>query len=277
VETPLISLDFFSNDFPVWLLAAGSLLAGCWLQTALGFGMAVVAAPIIVLIEPAWVPVSLTIAALFLSVLNSWNQKQDIQLRRMLVPFLTRLPGSALGLWLLLQMDSLLLQLSVAVVVLLAVLVSLAGKQFDYTAGRLGLAGFISGITGTTTSVGGPPMALVMQYGEPQVIRANLSIYFSYSCSISLLGYYFTDLLSPQLLFESLTFLPFCLLGFITGIKARPFVDGGHFRPILLGLCTITGLLVLVTVIFNVWQGVEPAATLYNEPPAISEGLIRTD
>ena len=247
----MISFEFISTDFHYWLISAVSLLIGCWLQTALGFGMAVVAAPIIVLVNPAWVPVVLTIAALFLSVLNSWNQRHDIQLGKMLIPFLTRLPGSALGLWLLLQMDYLHLQFSVAIVVLLAVVISIAGKQFDYTTGRLGLAGFVSGVTGTTTSVGGPPMALVMQYGEPQIVRANLSIYFGYSCSVSLIGYYFTDLVDHQLFVESLSFLPFCLIGFLTGVKARPFIDAGRFRPILLGLCASTGVIVLTSVLLK--------------------------
>ena len=33
-------------DMLTWSIAAISLLVGCWVQTALGFGMAVIAAPI---------------------------------------------------------------------------------------------------------------------------------------------------------------------------------------------------------------------------------------
>jgi len=244
-------LEYSGKDAVVWLVAALSLLAGCWLQTALGFGMAVVAAPIIVMLKPEWVPVTLTVCALFLSILNSWNQRQYIQTRKMMLPFLTRLPGSAVGLWLLLQMNALTLQLSVALAVLSAVALSLIGKQFDYTAKRLGSAAFISGIMGTTTSVGGPPMALVMQHGQPHVVRANLSLYFGYSCTVSLLGYVWLGLVPRQLLLESLSFLPFCLLGFFTGVRARPFVDAGRFRPILLSLCSTTGVLALAAALFN--------------------------
>jgi uncharacterized protein len=240
------SLNFITTGFPSWCIAALCLLAGCWLQTALGFGMAVVAAPVIVMIKPEWVPVALTVSALFLSTLNSWNQRRYIQLRKMIIPFVTRLPGTALGLWLLLQLNAMALQICVAIVVLLAVVFSLFGRQFDYTAGRLGVAAFISGIMGTTTSVGGPPMALVMQFGEPQVIRANLSLYFAYSCTVSLTGYYFSGLLQERLFVESLSFLPFCLLGYFFGIKAQPYVDAGRFRSILLLLCATTGLFALI-------------------------------
>ncbi|MDX1475526.1 MAG: sulfite exporter TauE/SafE family protein, partial [Reinekea sp.] len=54
-----------------WWLAAGALFMGCAVQTALGFGMAVIAAPIIVLFRPEWVPVIMTIVALVLSVQNA--------------------------------------------------------------------------------------------------------------------------------------------------------------------------------------------------------------
>ncbi|KZX74282.1 hypothetical protein A3715_13190 [Oleiphilus sp. HI0009] len=234
-------------DLWIWLLAALSLFVGCWIQTALGFGMAVIAAPIIVILNPLWVPVALTLCALFLSVLNTWNQREYIEYRALALPFITRIPGTILGAWLLLQLDIFALQLFVAGCVFAAVIISYYGKQFDYTPRRMGLAAFISGIMGTTTSIGGPPMALVMQHGKPQNIRANLSIYFGYSCTISMISYAYIGVLNQQLLIESLSFLPVCLLGFVLGVKARPYIDDNNrFRPLLLSLCSIAALIAFI-------------------------------
>jgi uncharacterized membrane protein YfcA len=230
----------------VWGAAAASLLIGCWIQTALGFGMAVIAAPIIVLFKPEWVPVVLTMTALILSLLNTWDQRQFLEANHLSAPFISRIPGTFVGAWLLTQLDTAWLQFSVAACVLLAVVISYIGKQFPYTPKRLAFASFISGITGTTTSIGGPPMALVMQYGQPQSIRANLSLYFSYSCIISLIVYAYLDLITPSILITCISFIPICLLGFVTGIKARFYVDGGRFRPLLLTLCSIAGSIALV-------------------------------
>lgn len=229
-----------------WGVAALSLFLGCWIQTALGFGMAVIAAPIIVLIEPRWVPILLTKIALVLSILNTWSQRQDLRPRELAVPFIARIPGTVVGAWLLLQLHTFWLQVSVACCVLLAVWISYFGKQFDYTPGRLGTAAFVSGIMGTTTSIGGPPMALVMQHGHAKTVRANLSLYFTYSCSISLVSYWLADLMTPALLWMSLSLVPVCLMGFYFGLKSRAYVDAGRFRPLLLTLCSVAGLIALV-------------------------------
>lgn len=236
----------------VWLTAALSLFIGCWVQTALGFGMAVIAAPIFVLLNPMWVPVALTLCALFLSVLNTWNQRQHLELKALALPFITRIPGTIAGAWLLLQLDTNTLQIFVACCVLLAVIISYYGAQFEYTSKRMGAAAFVSGIMGTTTSIGGPPMALVMQHGDPKNVRANLSLYFAYSCTLSMFSYYAIGILDTQLLIESASFLPVCILGFVLGIKARARVDDGNkFRPLVLVVCSAAALVALLGVVFN--------------------------
>lgn len=89
-------------------------------------------------------------------------------------------------------------------------------------------------------------MALVMQHGQPKTVRANLSVYFSYSCTLSLAGYAWMGLLSMEVLVSTLSFIPLALLGFFTGIKARAYVDAGRFRPLLLWLCGCTGVFALL-------------------------------
>ena len=233
-------------EISIWLITALSLLVGCWIQTALGFGMAVFAAPIMVMIEPSWVPAVITFTALLLSILNTWNQKQSLQVKHLLLPIVTRIPGTLIGAWLLLQLSVFWLQVCVSICVLLAVLVSYFGKQFPYTSKRLAFASFVSGITGTTTSIGGPPMALVMQHGEPKTVRANLSFFFVYSCSVSILAYAYLGLLTSEILFMSLSLIPVCLFGFVLGKKTQAYVDAGRFRPLLLILCSCAGIIALI-------------------------------
>ena len=89
-------------------------------------------------------------------------------------------------------------------------------------------------------------MAMVMQHGRAQAIRANLSLYFSYSCLISLMMYAYLGLITDAILIICVSFIPICLLGFVTGIKARAYVDNGRFRPLLLILCSLSGSIALV-------------------------------
>lgn len=238
-------------DLIPWLVTALSLLVGCWVQTALGFGMAVIAAPIVVLVAPQWVPVVLTFSALVLSIFNTINQWQHIDIRSLLPAFVWRIPGTLFGAWLLIQLDVFWLQVAVSGSVLLAVLISCLGKQFQYTPARLGTAAFASGIMGTTTSVGGPPMALVMQHGSPPVVRANLSLYFGYSCTLSMLSYVYIGKVDTEILWASTSLIPVVAIGFLAGIRARAYVDGGRFRPLLLILCGSAGFAALLGAL---WQ-----------------------
>ncbi|MCC2607113.1 sulfite exporter TauE/SafE family protein [Planctobacterium marinum] len=234
----------------IWLICALALFLGCVVQAAIGFGMAIVAAPILVVMQPQWVPYILTVTALVVSASNAWQQRNAIQWRTMTAPFISRIPGTVLGTWLLIVMSVATLQITVATMVLLTVVVSLWLKPFPANARNLGIAGFVSGVAGTTTSIGGPPMALVMQHGDARTIRANLSIFFVYSCVISLVGYQVTGLMTTTTWLISLTMVPFALLGFWTGKHLQRFVDNS-FRPILLTLCSLSASFALVNALLK--------------------------
>lgn len=207
--------------------------------------MAVVAAPFIVLVKPEWVPVVLAVTALPLSGINAWNQRDALNYQNMTIPMATRLFGTVCGAWLLLQLNVFWLQVAVAVSVLIAVAFTMRSVYFEATPYRLGWAGFLSGFMGTTTAIGGPPMAIVMQHGEPRTVRANLSLYFAYSCLISIISYVVVGIMTWRLFLESISFLPCVVIGFIVGLRARSYMDGNKYRPVLLGICTSAAVLAL--------------------------------
>ncbi len=235
-----------------WLLSALILCLGCAVQTALGFGMAVLAAPVMLLVRPEWVPYAPASTALVLSAVNTCYLRKHLAYKNILPALISRIPGTAVGAWLLLAINTLWLQLVVALAVFIAVGVSLFAVHFAATPRRLAWAGFISGFMGTTTAIGGPPMALVMQFGEPRRVRANLSFYFTYSCILSLLSYAIAGLLSRQMLLVCLSFVPSALLGFALGRRLQGWVNQQRFRPLLLGLCAISANFALAGVLWKV-------------------------
>lgn len=233
-----------------WWLCALALFAGCTVQTAVGFGMALVAAPIIVMLNPTWVPYVLAVTALVLSIQNTWNQRRSVQWKQVIPPMITRIPGTILGTWILLVIAVQSLQILVAAMVLLTVVVSVWLKPFPSTPVNTGIAGFVSGITGTTTSIGGPPMALVMQHGASHNVRANLSAYFIYSCLVSLIGYALVGLMPATMWLVSASMIPVAYSGFFVGKYLRPWVDN-RFRPILLILCGLSASVAIINAILS--------------------------
>lgn len=230
-------------DLAWWIIAA-LLIVGCVVQTALGFGFALLAAPVAVLLRPEWMPVLLTVVGLVLSSLNLWNLRTRVRWRTMVWPLLARVPGTVVGAWVLTEVSTGVLQLMIAGMVLVAVLMSRFGKTFEATPLRLGLAGFASGVAGTTTAIGGPPMVIVMQHGAPDTVRANLAGFFAVSSVFSLVSYVAIGRLDATMAWVSLTFVPVVLAGFWLG---RPLGRriGDRFRPLVLAVCVVSALIAL--------------------------------
>ena len=232
-------------DMATWIITALALLLGCWVQATMGFGMAVVLAPILVVIKPEWVPFLITFLALYLTLINTWSERDAINMKGITIPLLTRVAGTVAGAWLLSHLSILWIQILVSVSALLAVVLSMVGKRFEATPVRMGWAGFFSGLMSTTTSIGGIPMAIVMQHGEPRSVRANVSLFFSIGCLMSIASYVVIGRLSVQVVLDSLILSPMVFLGHYWGRHTRKHVDKGRFRMILLVLCSLAALFAL--------------------------------
>ena len=78
--------------------------------------------------------------------------------------------------------------LAFAVIVLVGVALSASGVHIARTRLNVLIAGTLSGIAGTVSSIGGPPMAILLQHRSPQQIRSTLGVYFVAGAAMSLVG-----------------------------------------------------------------------------------------
>ena len=98
-------------------------------------------------------------------------------------------------------------------------------------------AGVLSGVTGTATSIGGPPLALVYQHRAPSQIRATLGLYFLLGALFSIIGLGVTGNLNERDAYVALGLLPFLLLGFAVSLVVRRHVPAGQVRTLMLVVC----------------------------------------
>lgn len=232
------------------LLAAGMLVTlGSLVQSSLGFGLAVVAAPLLIRLDPQFIPGPMILLALVLSILNTVRHRRALNLRPLLLTLLGRLPGTVGGIVLLGLINQQTLLVFVGLGVIGAVLVSSTQWHPRITPITAFCAGLLSGFMGTTTSIGGPPIALIYQGEKGPMIRANLSAYFSISCLISLIALRLSDHLSNQQISWGLTLVPFAVGGFLLAAKLIPYLTVGWLRRGILLLCLLSGLSAL-------WSGV---------------------
>lgn len=228
-------------------IAFSAVLLGSYIQSSIGFGLAIIAAPLLFLLDPDYVPAPVTVCAFTLSLANAWSHRREISFAGLQYAILGRIPGSIAGAGLLLWIDKQLLALWLGVSVLVAVLLSLRNLALAPTRNTLLTAGFLSGFMGTSSSIGGPPMALVMQHQEARYIRGNLSAFFVVSCLMSLgmlipVGYF--GLLQLRL---SLPLLPATLLGYWLARQTWHRFSTRVLRRFSLLLCSVAGITAIVS------------------------------
>src|SRR5690554_1428632 len=96
-----VLLPDFDMTLPVWLGCAATLALGAFVQRATGFGLAVVGAPLLLMLEPRLVPVVLVLFGFTVALATLRHYWREVRLAEIGTALVGRIPGNALGLWLL--------------------------------------------------------------------------------------------------------------------------------------------------------------------------------
>ena len=230
-------------------IAAFVIFVGSYIQSSIGFGLAIVAAPVLFFIDPLYVPAPITISALTLSVANSYSHWRSISFRGLRFAILGRIPGTIAGGSLLLLINQQALALWIGLSVLAGVGLSMSNIIFKTNGKSLFCAGFLSGFMGTSSSIGGPPMALVMQHQENDFIRANLAAFFVVSCTMSLTMLASIGRFGMEHLLISLPLMPATLAGYWLAMRTMHRISRQNLRRFSLSLCAIAGS----AAVFSYW------------------------
>lgn len=222
-------------------LAVGVIFVGSFIQSSIGFGLAIIAAPVLFFIDPLFVPAPITVSALTLSLANARRHRHAISFTGLRAAIAGRIPGTVAGGLLLLLIDQQALALWIGVTVLLAVAVSLTRVRLRPSGGVLFSAGFLSGFMGTSSSIGGPPMALVLQHETGDYIRANLAAFFVFSCVLSLLMLALVGRFGTSEILLSLPLMPATLVGYWVAMRTLKYLPLGSVRLGSLLLCALAG------------------------------------
>jgi uncharacterized membrane protein YfcA len=219
---------------------------GAYVQAVVGLGLGLLAAPVVALVAPPMVPVLTLWLALLISGLNLVDEHEHVDWRSTAWSLPARVPGTVLGAWLVASFTEEQIGVALAVMVLLAVALTVHTVEVPLNPATLATAGFVAGATGTATSVGGPPIALLYQRGNPQVVRATLSVFFFVGVILSLGGLGITGSLDREPSALALAMSPGVVLGYVVGRRTRGLVDGDAFRWGVLVVCTLSALVLLV-------------------------------
>ncbi len=133
----------------------------------------------------------------------------------------------------------------VAVVVLGAVALSVTSWDARPTPRALVAAGLVSGVSGTATSVGGPPVALLYQRAEGRVLRSTMGVYFLVGNVVSVATLALAGEIGRREAGRAGVLLPFVVAGFALSGPLRRRVEGPGLRLAVLVLSAASAVVLL--------------------------------
>lgn len=237
-----------SVGLPFWTVIAcvAAVYVGAVVQASIGIGLGMIAAPMLAFADPDFIPAAIMIAVLPLTFTIAWIDRQHIVKRDVGFALIGRVPGVVVGALVVAALSDRVLAVMVAASVLLAVVASITGRLFQPTDRALVVAGLASGFAGTTTGVGGPPMALTYQNSDPATMRATISAFFSIGALMSIGALALAGEIGVRQWQLTALILPGVGLGVVTARQVKDHLRPEVIRPAVLVICTLASLALLV-------------------------------
>ncbi len=228
-------------------LAALAGAAGSVVQGSVGFGFSLIAAPLLALIHPGLVPGAATISSTALNLMTLYRTRGGpTDWRGVRWAGAGLVPGTVAAGALLAVMSAHDVAVTVGVLVLVAVLLSLAGLNVRKTAPSLLAVGVVSGFMGTAATVGGPPMAMAYQRDPGPVIRATLNRFFLAGTVLTVAVLIPAGRLGVDHLWAGLATVPGVAVGFGLSGRLHRHIDRGRARPAVLAVAALSSMAVLI-------------------------------
>ncbi|MET0450836.1 MAG: sulfite exporter TauE/SafE family protein [Mycobacterium sp.] len=235
-----------------YVIIAIAILMGSCLQASIGFGLGMLAAPVIALVDPSLIPGTLIMLAALVTLAVTVREREAIDLSGTGWALLGRLPGTVAGALLLAAIPERALAILIAAVVLVGVLLTSVGWIPAPRRRNLVLAGATSGVLGTATSIGGPPMALVWQNSSGPRLRGTMSGFFLVGSVLSIVVLALTGAVHAETFRNCALLAPALLAGYVLSRHVNDLLTPKRQRWTAISM-SATGAAILISHELGVW------------------------
>jgi uncharacterized membrane protein YfcA len=219
---------------------------GATVQGSVGIGLGFVSVPLLVLINPEFVPGPLLLAALILTISIAARDRQAIEFAGIWWAVLGRVLGTSIGIMILGFIPADKLAILFGIMIILAVSISLVGFRLKINGRNLLATGTLSGLMGTTAAIGGVALALIYQDFEGPRLRGTLSGIFVLGTIISILGLSVIGKFGWHEVQMAAVLVPGVMAGFFISFYTARFLDKNMIRPIVLSIAALAGIVVIL-------------------------------
>ena len=241
MDVSLLSLDLLDI-----CLATGIILIGAAMQGAVGFGMGPFSVPLLVLIDPVFVPGPLILAAIILTALMYFREKHAVIARDIRWAVSGRFVGAIIGANLLRWIPKNELSLFFGIMVLIAVAILAGGMHVPLTRRNLLGAGTLSGLMATASAIGGPPMALIYKEQAGPRIRGSMAIIFMIGAIFGIGSLIWVGRFSMQELMTSIVLWPGILIGYWLSGFVKHHLDRKKLRTAIYTISTAASAVLIL-------------------------------
>jgi uncharacterized membrane protein YfcA len=227
-------------------LAAVVVAFAALVQASVGFGYALLSAPLLALVAPEMVPGPVMVSSMIVSLASGVREHGSIDRHGVALALVGRVPGVVIGAAALAWLSTETMSIVFGAVVLFGVGLSVSGLRVALNTATLLVTGFLSGVMGTMTSIGGPPIALIYQHAEGPELRSTLNTYFALGSAMSIPALALAGHFGRVQLVDGMLLLPPTIVGFALSGFTRSWLDAGRTRAAVLGVATASALAVVV-------------------------------
>ena len=230
--------------------SAAVLFAGGALQGVAGFGMGLIALPVLLRALPSETVVPLmTALAWAMNVQIFVKLWRDADLRVIAVFLLGACVGTQLGVYIPALVPPRIFQIAVGVLICLSGLAIWKGWRVSLKSvfARSAVGG-LSGALGASISLSGPPIAIFMTAGgvPKNVFRSSTALYFLLLNTVTLFTFGARGALDSRFLSLLTWLLPPLVLGTACGVRLGGRVPEAKFRAVVIVLIFVSGLSLLL-------------------------------
>lgn len=220
-------------------------------QGTIGLGFNIVAVPVMSLIDPVLAPVPQLILSLPQTLGAVAREHTGVDRTGVVWILLGRLPGAAIGVWLLAIATERALDFVIGVLVLVAVIILATGiKLVRSRAVELG-TGVFAGVSSYVSAIGGPPVALLYSEDEGPTVRATLGLIFLVGSSLTLVVRTVAGDITWSEVVVGLALIPAAGVGFAMSSWLKERVDPSQLRVAILAVSSVAAMALLGRALFG--------------------------
>lgn len=239
-------LNYFSS-IEFYFIIFFLIIFGAITQSAIGIGFGIPAC-FLVLLEPSMVPSCIILMGSFLAFSNAMLSFNDIIKVDLVYAYSGRIIGSLVAMPLIfftLGTKNYLIIFGI----LLLIATYLSAKKWNIVASKknISIAGIASGLMGTLTGIGGPPMAIVYQNSSAKKVVATLNMFFGIGALFSVILFIFFDLINLPEVMKSVYLAPALIIGTYIGRKKiiGQFVNR-NLKKLIISICFLSAVIIIL-------------------------------